>query len=495
MGFLALHGVVWTALPAILYLNLPLDLIEGLLYGREWQLGHDKLPPLPWWMLAANYRLFGPDVFFYAMSQLAVIAAFTLVWVMARQLVGPVGALAAVLIVDGLHYFSFTAPKFNHDLIQLPFWALACYSYWAALRHGRMVHWLLLGFAVGMALWAKYFVVVLAAPLMAFVLFDHEARRTLRTPGPYIAAALALAVASPHLIWLVQHDFLPFAYVDARAHHFARAVDYLLQPARFALAQIGDFLPALLIAAPYLLLLRKPAETAAVETNAFDRRIVTLFMFGPVTAVILLSIVTGRDVVTMWGYPLWLFAGLWIVVHLPRPDPITLWRIAFNWTVIFSVYSIAFVVHFAVRPRLQDHYTTELFPGGRLADEMSRRFREMTGQPLTYVVASMWNGGNIGHYAPTHPRTLIDGNPARAPWIDAEDLRRKGAVVVWTLQESPDYMPDFFQSVADYADVQKPISLPMRVGKGEIKFGWALLRPVEPGIPIMPDPRPMPVPK
>src|SRR6185437_6239137 len=129
-AFLALHAVVWTALPALLYSNLPLDLIEALVYGREWQLGYDKLPPLPWWMVEATHRLFGLDLFYYALAQLTVLAAFALVWVMARRLVGPVGALVAVLIIDGLHYFTFTAPKFNHDVVQLPFWALAGYSYW-----------------------------------------------------------------------------------------------------------------------------------------------------------------------------------------------------------------------------------------------------------------------------------------------------------------------------------------------------------------------------
>ena len=52
-AFLALHAAVWTALPALLYPNLPLDLIEALVYGREWQLGYDKLPPLPWWLVEA----------------------------------------------------------------------------------------------------------------------------------------------------------------------------------------------------------------------------------------------------------------------------------------------------------------------------------------------------------------------------------------------------------------------------------------------------------
>jgi len=43
----------------------------------------------------------------------------------------------------------------------------------------------------------------------------------------------------------------------------------------------------------------------------------------------------------------------------------------------------------------------------------------------------MWNGGNVAHYAPTHPRVLVDGEPERAPWIDLDDLRKKGAAVVW----------------------------------------------------------------
>ena len=60
-AFLALHVTVWTALPTLLYPNLPLDLIEALTYGREWQLGYDKLPPLPWWLVELVYRTVGVD--------------------------------------------------------------------------------------------------------------------------------------------------------------------------------------------------------------------------------------------------------------------------------------------------------------------------------------------------------------------------------------------------------------------------------------------------
>ena len=262
-AFLALHAAVWTALPALLYPNLPLDLIEALIYGREWQLGYDKLPPLPWWLVEIVYRLFGHDFAYYLLAQAAVVAAFALVWLMARPLVGPLGALVAVLIIDGLHYFNFTAAKFNHDVIQLPFWALAGFAFHRALRGGETRGTgCCSGSAIGLSLWAKYFVVVLAVPLALFVLFDRDARKTLATPGPYVAVAVALVVMAPHLVWLVQNDFLPFAYAEHRALPSRGLLDHVWHPLQFAVGQLFFLLPSLLIALP-LFYPRRARERAA----------------------------------------------------------------------------------------------------------------------------------------------------------------------------------------------------------------------------------------
>jgi hypothetical protein len=477
VAFLALHFTVWTALPAILYLNLPLDLIEALVYGREWQLGYDKLPPLPWWLVEITYRLFGRDVAYYALAQLTVISAFAVVWAMARQLVGVVGALVAILIIDGLHYFTFTAPKFNHDVIQLPFWALAGYAYWAALRRGRMTHWILLGLAVGISLWAKYFIIVLAAPLALFVLFDKHARRTLATPGPWIAIAVAVTVMAPHLIWLVENDFLPFNYVDARAAHFHGVLDYIFKPPWFSLLQLGHLLPSLLIAAPYLRRDVPVAEQTSRLADEFDRRVVTLLAFGPAATLTLLSLISGRNAVPLWGYPLWLFLGLWFVLIARALERVTLYRIVFLWGVVQILVIAAFVIHYTVQPRLNQRYRAELFPGDRLGIEMSRRFRTLTGQPLAYVIGSMWDGGNISHYAPERPRVLIDGNPNRAPWIDLGDLRARGAIVVWTGNADPRVVPPAYRAIAADAEVQPPFSLPFHIAGPVVRVGWALLRP------------------
>ena len=550
-AFLAVHFCLWTALPTILYPNLPLDLIEALTYGREWQLGYDKLPPLPWWLVEIVYRLVGHDVAYYALAQLSVIAAFAVVWMMARRLVGPVRALLAVLIIDGLHYFNYTAAKFNHDVIQLPLWAIAGYAYWRALRQGRLIDWIVLGASIGLGVWAKYFIVVLALPLALFVLADRRARRSFTTPGPYLAVLVALLIMSPHLVWLVENDFLPFGYAEARAAPVRGLIDHVVHPLQFVALQLGYLLPSLLIAAPLLLPVRWPAPPTA-EDRAFDWRIVAVLSCGPAATVIVLSALTGRGTVAMWGYPIWLFLGVWYML-LARPVAAPVWiaasirpwaevliarqaaarsgtaasiglrplitvgfavmmivnyvagvcsiasirprirvlstrqaagpsRLAVStnlWTLVTVGFAVMFIVNYGVLPNYDDRHRAVLFPGEQLGREISMRFRAATGRVPLYVIGSMWTGGNVGHYAPDRPRVLIDGKPARAPWIDLADLRAKGAVVVWSLGFSGD-PPGTQQMLLEFApaaEVQRSFSIPARRGTGVVEIGWAIVRP------------------
>ena len=475
---LAVHALVWTVLPTVLYPNLPLDLIEALLYGREWQLGYDKLPPLPWWLIDIAYRIAGHDFAYYLLAQVAVVSALAIIFVMARPLAGPIGALVAVLIVDGLHYLNYTSAKFNHDVIQLPFWALAGYAFHRGLRVGRLRDWVLLGLAVGISLWAKYFVVVLVAPLGLFLLVDAQARESLKTPGPYIAAAVALVVMAPHLVWLAQNDFLPFAYAEHRAVLPRGWYDHLWHPLQFAMSQLFFLIPSLLIAAPLFIPRRKADEKPVASlADTYDRRIVAWLAFGPLVTVLAMSAISGRGTVAMWGYPLFLFSGLWLVLTARRAlDPKRLARIGITWAIVFVGLAAAFVINYDVLPRYDHRYRAVFFPGKDLAREITDRYRAVTGRKLTYVIGSMWDGGNVAHYSPDHPRVLIDGKPERAPWIELNDLRARGAVVVWTSGDLK-AVPIQYRNIAVDAAVQPPFLLKDRRGDSSVNVGWAILLP------------------
>jgi hypothetical protein len=477
-AFLGLHAAVWTALPALLYPNLPLDLIEALIYGREWQLGYDKLPPLPWWLVEIVDRLVGQDFAYYLLAQVAVLAAFAGIWAMARPVVGTLGALVSLLIIDGLHYLNYTAAKFNHDVIQLPFWALAGFAFHRALRGGEIRHWLLLGLAVGLSLWAKYFVLVLALPLGLFVLIDRDARKCLATPGPYVALAAALLVMAPHLVWLVRNDFLPFAYAEHRALPSRGLIDHVWHPLQFALSQLFFLIPSLLIAWPLFYPRRRANEAAvASRADAYDLRIVTLLAFGPMATVLALSALSGRGTVAMWGYPLWLFLGLWLVLNARRAlDQRRLTRVGLTWAIVFVGLALGFIGNYAVLPHYDHRYRAVFFPGDDLGRELSQRYRALTGRPIAYVIGSMWDGGNVAHYAPEHPRVLIDGSTARTPWIDLADLKARGALVVWSAGDLQ-VLPAEFRTIAADAAVQPPLLLHDRRGVESLTVGWAILLP------------------
>jgi len=479
-AFLALHALVWTVLPTLLYPNLPLDLIEALMYGREWQLGYDKLPPLPWWLVEIAYVLTGHDFSYYLLAQIAVVAAFALIYLSARPLLGGVGALVAVLIVDGLHYFNYTSAKFNHDVVQLPFWALAGFALHRALRERRTSDWILLGIAVGMSLWAKYFVVVLVAPMIVFALVDRDARRALATPGPYIAAAVALVVMAPHLIWLARNDFLPFAYAEHRAVLSRGWYDHLWHPLQFAISQLFFLIPSLIIAAP--LFIPKPERDeprVAPTADAFDRRIVAWLAFGPIVTVLAMSLVSGRGTVAMWGYPLWLFLGLWLVMTAQRALTVPrLGRILLTWAIVFVCLALAFIANYDVLPRFDHRYRAVFFPGAALAGDITRGWHDKTGVPLRYVIGTMWDGGNVAHYSPDQPRVLVDGEPVRAPWIDLSDLKKRGAVVVWT-EGDLKTVPPQYRALAPNAEVQPVLPLHYRHGGNAMYAGWAIVPPAK----------------
>jgi len=362
--------------------------------------------------------------------------------------------------------------------IQLPFWALAGFALHRALRGRKMADWILLGLAVGISLWAKYFVVVLVAPMVVFALVDDDARQSLKTPGPYLAAAVALAVMAPHLIWLARNDFLPFAYAEHRAVLSRGWYDHLWHPFQFAVSQLFFLIPSLLIAAPLFHPRRAAGEPPiAAQADAYDRRIVTWLAFGPIVTVLAMSAVSGRGTVAMWGYPLWLFLGTWLVLIARRAlDAGRLTRVVVTWAIVFVCLALAFVVSHEVLPRFDHRYRAVFFPGGELGRQIEQRYRAVTGAPPVYVIGGMWDGGNVEHYAPSHPRVLVDGEPARAPWIDLDDLRARGAVVVWTAGDL-NAVPVEFRKIAVDAQVQPPFLLHYRRGDQSLYVGWAILFP------------------
>ena len=79
--FLFVHLIIWTLIPSISNNNLPLDTIEALAWGSNFDWGYSKHPPLSAWSVEIFYQIFGNhDWAYYLLSQLFVVSAFFIIF-------------------------------------------------------------------------------------------------------------------------------------------------------------------------------------------------------------------------------------------------------------------------------------------------------------------------------------------------------------------------------------------------------------------------------
>jgi 4-amino-4-deoxy-L-arabinose transferase-like glycosyltransferase len=455
---LALHLVIWTALPALLSHNLQLDLVEDLALGREWQLGYWKHPPLPWWAADLVYRISGSVYSVYLLGPLAAVACMYGVWLLGRDIVGGFQALIAVAALEGIHFFNFSVPKFAHDQMQLPFWALTGLFLYRAITRERVLDWLLAGAALALCFWSKYAAFALAGSIGLFMLFDPQARRTLRTLGPWLMALAFLVVIAPNLKWLIETGFMPLRYVDARARLAMHWHHVFTFPLQWTASQIFFLAPAIGLMA---LALWGARTKAPADENAFARRYVTMLALGPFAITTAVALVAGRLPVAMWGYPLWSFAPLAAILWLgPVSEPLRLKRFAAGFLAIFIVMPLAYAVVEGLEPAIRDRPKATQFPGRALAEKVTQAWREKFAMPLAYVGGGEFATNNIAVYSPDRPRVIVHADPVISPWVERDALRRQGAVIVW--EDGQIDAAGLARLRLDYPglDVQAPISLP-----------------------------------
>ena len=470
----AVQAVVWTLAPALTHSAPPLDVVEMLVWGREGVVATYKHPNLPGLLLEAVRRLsFGAFWPAYALAQTCVAASFIAVYLLGRDLLGPGRALAGTLLLTGIFYYSWPTPEMNHNLVQMPLWAWACLALWRSVQGGRIVWWLLLGVFAGLSLWAKYSSGLLLAAAGLWMLTDAHARAHLARIGPWAALAVFAVVAAPQAHFLIETDFLPLDYALARAGS-GRAGG----PLSFLLTQIADHAVFLLMALAAGLFGRGAARLPPEEARA--RRFLGIMGLLPALLAALMAGATGMGLKDMWGMPMFNLSGLLLLAVLPgRFDGRRLARIAAMAAVLVAALPATYAASVLFRAERSDKPSRVVWPQDEIASRLLRAYESETGAMPRIVAGPVWEAGLVALAAPGAPSVSIDADERKSPWVLAEDIARKGALVVWQAGSEP--APGLAALAAGPMLRHETFRWSGSATARPIRITWAIVRPRAPG--------------
>lgn len=439
--FIFIHLLAWTAIPFLVRFTLPMDSMEGYVWGQQFEWGYDKNPFVNGWLTAIAVKLGGYSGWMiYLFSQLSVVLCFWAVFRVGQKLLPPVYALLGVLILEGVQYYNFHAIDFNDNTLELSFWALLILCFYNALRstcsRTQFFAWLGCGLFAGLAMMTKYYTVVLLVPMTVFLFLFKENYKCFKSVGFYCALLLFTLICAPHVIWLFSHDFVTVTYAFERVSSPPTLWNHLTYPWQFLYEQMEACLPAILLAL-VLLLGKKPFPVSQrFSVTAFDKAFLILIGLGPFLFTALLSLILGFKLRAGWGEPLFSLGGLLLMAYLQPPiTAVRLYRFISLLAILFTLALTGY--YFAL---VQSKETSSAnFPGTALAQTLTESWHQKYHQPLHYVAGSRWLSGNLAFYSKDHPHVYINWNKRLSPWINEAKLQQQGALFIW---EKNDLIPD-----------------------------------------------------
>ena len=396
---------LWALLPTLIFPTVPYDTAEGFLWGRSFELGYHKHPPLQAWILGVSERLC-PGAFWLSCvyAQVCVAITFWAVWQLSRAIVGDRQGALATIGLAGVHTYSLPTATFTPDLLLIATWALLGLHYWRAVGEGRTLYWYAVALDVALICYSKYVGLLLLLVLIILTLATTEGRRALPSRHPWLATLVALGLTAPHLWWIASSEGATLTYplhrqaaqsIGERGFFAANFVGAQ------ALNHIGLGLMVWIVwgGRPELVVDRAPV-------SRFARSFVFAVSVVPIVIVLILNLASGVDFRHAWAMPMFCWSPLALVVlaggHLNLRRLGAAVALFAALVVLSPIVSVGFrVVRIAQGGAGQNFYPAAMF-----ADMVTRRFQERTGKPLRIVVGQRYEAGQLAHYSAARPLML-----------------------------------------------------------------------------------------
>lgn len=188
-------------------------------WSKEAALSFLDHPPGIAWLIRFGTAIFGDTTLGVRFGGIvAMLVTQLLLADIVRRLTHDVRTIVvAVLMPEAALYYGLLMAKVAPDVAMIPFAVAMMWSLVRLVQGGDGRWWLAAGLFAGLSLLSKFTAIMFAPAVAAFLLVPDWRWRWLRSPYPYLAVLVAIAMFSPVLIWNAQHDWASFRFQGVRA--------------------------------------------------------------------------------------------------------------------------------------------------------------------------------------------------------------------------------------------------------------------------------------
>jgi 4-amino-4-deoxy-L-arabinose transferase-like glycosyltransferase len=208
LAAIAIYFIVNFLARMALPVNLELDEAEQSYFSQWLMAGYSSQPPLYNWLQYATVQLFGLSLASLSASKnLILFSAYVFYFLAAREVMRDRQmAVVAVLGLLTIPQVVFEAQRdLSHTVATIFTASLFLYAFLRTVRRPSISSFLLLGFATGVGVIAKYNFVLLPAAAFLAILSDARWRLRLFDWRLLLAGGVAIVIVAPHALWLVDH--------------------------------------------------------------------------------------------------------------------------------------------------------------------------------------------------------------------------------------------------------------------------------------------------
>ena len=423
IGVVLLVGVI----PACIFHSIPPDSAQNIAWGNAWSWGYDEHPPLGVWLLKWVITIFhNREWGTFISSAVCMIVTFIYVYRLGKLFLDHATALAAT-VISALcaYYFINVLLQYNQNIIMLPFWVMSTFYCWQAMRHPNWYHWIVLAIVAALSMLAKYESAIILLLELGY-LFSHYRREY--TKYLIVSFVVFVLLLLPHIIWLIQTNFLPLHYLFSRSEVFHHSFLYrhLYQPIVAFIGQLSNIV-IIVIAIVIFCYIDKIKKS---DTNLSVMNYLVFLGWSPLLLVMAIAVIGGVDIKAEWGFPLFILSVPAWFLWGRRMFQKTALKLLLGLVLVIQIVGFVgyAVIHFKDK---RVHHIN--LPSYMLASTAQHYWQQKIGNlPIRYTGSL---SGGIGYYLsaylPSHPAFISHLSLSDSPWVNQQDFLKRGALLIY----------------------------------------------------------------